>query len=174
MSKMEKATLLINLKKPGTGTTARAQNPTTSSKSDVAKPSVKATSKVAAKSATTKSQVASKTIVKKAVPASVKPLVETAASAPVKPTIKVAERPKVEKQVKIKKPKLVRDSFTIPKIEYLVLDELKQRAGKLASPSKKSELIRAGIKALAAMSDVALMAALAAVPVIKTGRPTKV
>ena len=73
---------------------------------------------------------------------------------------------------KVKKPKLVRDSFTIPKPEYAVLDELKQRAAKLAVPAKKSELLRAGIKALAAMPDGAFLIALRAVPAIKTGRPS--
>ncbi len=81
--------------------------------------------------------------------------------------------PSAEKTVKMKKPKLVRDSFTIPKAEYGVLDDLKQRAGKLGSVAKKSELIRAGVKALAAMSDLAFLAALKAVPAIKTGRPAK-
>ena len=75
---------------------------------------------------------------------------------------------KLEKQ---KKPKLVRDSFTIPKVEYLVLDELKLRAAQLTRPAKKSELLRAGIKALAALSDAAFLAALEQVPAIKTGRP---
>lgn len=78
-----------------------------------------------------------------------------------------------EKPAKAKKPKLVRDSFTIPKTEYVVLDELKQRAAKLTQPVKKSELLRAGIKALAAMQDAAFLTALANVPAIKTGRPTK-
>ena len=77
------------------------------------------------------------------------------------------------KPVKVKKPKLVRDSFTIPKDEYTALAELKQRCAKLAQPAKKSELLRAGIKALAALSDKALLAALKAVPSIKTGRPKK-
>ena len=70
-----------------------------------------------------------------------------------------------------KKPKLVRDSFTIPKPEYLVIDALKERATKLGQAAKKSEVLRAGIKALAAMDDTAFAAALAAVPTIKTGRP---
>ena len=95
------------------------------------------------------------------------------AKPPAKPRAKALHKPKAEKPVKLKKPKLVRDSFTIPKPEYTVLDELKQRAGKLASPVKKSELIRAGVKALAAMSDMAFVAALKAVPAIKTGRPAK-
>jgi len=76
-----------------------------------------------------------------------------------------------EKTAKAKKPKLVRDSFTIPRAEYVVLDELKQRAAGLTQPVKKSELLRAGIKALAAMQDAAFLTALASVPAIKTGRP---
>ena len=74
---------------------------------------------------------------------------------------------------KAKKPKLVRDSFTIPKLEYLSLEELKKRGGHLGHSIKKSELIRAGIKALAEMSDTNFLKALNAVPTIKTGRPAK-
>ena len=81
--------------------------------------------------------------------------------------------PSPVKAEKPKKPKLVRDSFTIPKLEYAVLDELKLRAAKSGKPAKKSEVLRAGIKALAAMSDAAFAAALSAVPLVKTGRPTK-
>ncbi len=75
------------------------------------------------------------------------------------------------KPVKLKKPKLIRDSFTIPKDEYAVIESLKARAVKFAHPMKKSELLRAGIKALAAMSDIQFKAALNNVPIIKTGRP---
>lgn len=82
-------------------------------------------------------------------------------------------KPNPAKTAKAKKPKLVRDSFTIPKSEYAVMDELKQRGNRLGQAVKKSELLRAGIKALAAMSDQALLAALKAVPAIKTGRPAK-
>ena len=71
------------------------------------------------------------------------------------------------------KAKLVRDSFTMPKSEYVVIDALKQRLATLAHPAKKSELLRAGIKVLHALSDKALLAALMAVPTIKTGRPHK-
>ena len=86
---------------------------------------------------------------------------------------KPVAKPKLVKADKIKKPKLVRDSFTIPKAEYGVLADLKQRAAKLTSPAKKSELLRAGIKALAAMSDAVFVATLKGVPTIKTGRPAK-
>jgi hypothetical protein len=77
------------------------------------------------------------------------------------------------KATKPKKAKMVRDSFTMPKVEYTVLDELKQRALALSHPAKKGELIRAGIKALAKMSDAKFLTAMSAVPAIKTGRPAK-
>ena len=69
------------------------------------------------------------------------------------------------------KNKLVRDSFTIPKSEYAVLAGLKLRAANLKRPAKKSELLRAGVGALNAMSDKAFLLALNAVPSLKTGRP---
>jgi hypothetical protein len=69
------------------------------------------------------------------------------------------------------KAKLVRDSFTIPKSEYSVLEGLKVRAANLTRPVKKSELLRAGIAVLSAMSDKAFLAALDGVPSLKTGRP---
>ncbi len=81
--------------------------------------------------------------------------------------------PKPEKLLKEKKPKLVRDSFTMPKLEYLLLDQLKQRSGLMGVAVKKSELLRAGIKALAEMPDASLLSAIKAVPTIKTGRPLK-
>jgi hypothetical protein len=65
----------------------------------------------------------------------------------------------------------LRDIFTIPKDEYTLLKDLKQRAGKLSMHIKKIELLRAGIKALAAMSDPAILSTLNLVPTIKTGRP---
>ena len=89
-----------------------------------------------------------------------------------RPVARPAPAPQPEKTAKAKKPKLVRDSFTIPKAEYVVLDDLKQRAVRLAHPIKKSELLRAGIKALAALPDAAFLTALGNVPAIKTGRPT--
>ena len=69
------------------------------------------------------------------------------------------------------KAKLVRDSFTIPKAEYTVLEGLKNRATHLRHPTKKSEVIRAGIAALHVMTDTAFLAALGAVASLKTGRP---
>ena len=138
-----------------------------------------------AKSAATKTQPAAKAKPVKTASAPAPLPVSASAAKPVqaaKPTKPPAPKPaaskkapvaraKLEKPAKPKKPKLVRDSFTIPKLEYVVLEALKQRAIGLAQPAKKSELLRAGIKALAAMSDTDLRTALQAVPAIKTGRP---
>jgi hypothetical protein len=77
----------------------------------------------------------------------------------------------VAKPPKPNKPKLVRDSFTMPKDEYQVLDVLKRRALGLERSVRKSELLRAGVQALEAMSDRAFLKAIAAVPTLKTGRP---
>jgi hypothetical protein len=101
-------------------------------------------------------------------PAAAKKVVLTAPQA-VKPVVKQVAAPKAPKL----KPKLVRDSFTMPKTEYAVIDVLKQRAAKLARPVKKSELLRAGIKLLSALDDKALLLAVNDVPTIKTGRPGK-
>jgi len=73
-------------------------------------------------------------------------------------------------EVKLKH-KLVRDSFTIPKTEYVDLESLKLRAADLKRPTKKSELIRAGIAVLKKMGDKEFLAAVSGVPSLKTGRP---
>jgi len=69
--------------------------------------------------------------------------------------------------------KMERDSFTMPKDEYAQLGLLKARLAELGRPTKKSELLRAGLLLLSGMTDARLTAALATVPVIKTGRPKK-
>jgi hypothetical protein len=107
-------------------------------------------------------------------PAAKKTLAKTARKAPAQTQNQVASvTSDASEDNKTKKPKLVRDGFTMPKNEYAVLDVLKLRAAKLGRPVKKSELLRAGVKALEAMSDTALTQALDNVPAIKTGRPKK-
>ena len=100
-----------------------------------------------------------------------------AADKPAKASKTVAKAaPKAEKEAKEpkpKKPKLVRDSFTFPKDEYAAIESLKLRGAKLNQPAKKSELLRAGLKLLVSLTDQQLLAALQAVPAIKTGRPSK-
>ncbi|MFP5324144.1 MAG: hypothetical protein ACLGH2_05695 [Gammaproteobacteria bacterium] len=72
---------------------------------------------------------------------------------------------------KARKPKLVRDSFTIPKSEYAAIDALKTRAIAQGTSVKKSELLRAGLMLLVKADEAAFKAAIAAVPSLKTGRP---
>lgn len=131
-----------------------------------------ATSKVqvnkpgAAKPSTTKPSTAK--------PSAAKP-VAVAKAAVSKPAPKKTEKEKIAKPAKEKAPKLKmeRDSFTMPKTEYAQFYVLKDRLTKLGQPAKKSELLRAGIMQLSAMTDAALKAALGKVPAIKTGRPKK-
>lgn len=153
-------------------TTAQKELVQAAVKAPIVKASV--AKKPAAKSPAAKKPAAKKPVAKKAGTAvTTKAVTKTAAKkAPVKSAVtKTAQAVKTVKLAKVKKPKLVRDSFTIPKDEYVVIDALKTRAGKLGQAVKKSELLRAGVKALAAMSDIQFKAALSNVPTIKTGRP---
>jgi hypothetical protein len=89
---------------------------------------------------------------------------------------KAAKPAKVPKAATLAKPgrvKLVRDSFTLPKSDIELLAALKQRVLKQGREAKKSELVRAGIHALAALDDAAFGTAVAAVPRLKTGRPQR-
>jgi hypothetical protein len=90
---------------------------------------------------------------------------DKAASPAPKPDVAAPARTTKTKQ------KLVRDSFTIPKDEHALLEGLKRRAADLRRPTKKSELLRAGVAALRALDDRAFLAALDGIPSLKTGRP---
>ncbi len=142
-----------------TGKPAAAAAPATSGAKALSKRVTKTAVKAVAK--TKKAAAPAKSVAKPAT----KPVAQVA----VKPAKKAAPA----KPPKLKKPKMVRDSFTFPKDEYTILDGLKMRAAKLGNPVKKTELLRAGIKAIAAMQDTAFVAALKVVPSLKTGRPAK-
>ena len=131
-----------------------------------------ATKPAAAKSIATKS-VAAKTVTAKPVvakPTATKPTVMKPAAT--KPAV-AAGKAKAIKPAKAPKLKMERDSFTMPKVEYAQFSVLKERLAKLGQPAKKSELLRAGIMQLTAMTDAALKAVMSKVPTIKTGRPKK-
>jgi len=74
---------------------------------------------------------------------------------------------------KPKKNKLVRDSFTMPKSEYGMIAAVKKRCIAQGLAVKKSEVLRAAIFSLASQSDDYIKAAIGALTVIKTGRPSK-
>jgi hypothetical protein len=97
---------------------------------------------------------------------------------PVKPASRVAKEaveiePKEAKPGKAKKAKLVRDSFTMPELEYAAIASLKKRCLNLGVAAKKSEILRAAISTLAKLSDADVAAAIQGLEVIKTGRPAK-
>ncbi len=69
--------------------------------------------------------------------------------------------------------KLVRDGFTMPEADYALLKTLKQRLLGQGREAKKSELLRAGLQALALLDAPALAAALDRLEPVKTGRPRK-
>jgi uncharacterized protein YjhX (UPF0386 family) len=76
------------------------------------------------------------------------------------------------KQTKRRKT-LVRDSFTMPKTDFDLIDLLKRRALQGGRAAKKSELLRAGLHVLTALDDNQLLAALERLEPIKIGRPPK-
>jgi len=95
----------------------------------------------------------------------------------VKPPVKVASNVAakvakvVDKAPKLPKAKLVRDSFTMPAAEFALIAQLKARAMGFQRDTRKSELLRAGLQALASLSDAQLKQALVALPPLKAGRP---
>ncbi|MDD3018137.1 MAG: hypothetical protein PHE74_07100 [Comamonas sp.] len=60
----------------------------------------------------------------------------------------------------------------MPREEYAEIEALKQRLLTLSKAVKKSELLRAGVLALARADDASLLAYIDAVPNLKTGRPS--
>ena len=120
-----------------------------------------------------KTPARARTVAAPARKAAAKPAAKTVAEPVTKTTPVPQQEAGTDKADKSKKLKLVRDSFTIPKAEYAVLEAMKLRAAKLGRPTKKSEVLRAGVQALAAMGDAAFLACVGSVPAVKTGRPAK-
>ena len=113
---------------------------------------------------TNKSLAASKPVVRKAPVA--KPVL-SAKTISAKVAV-IEKKPKKEKKAKV-----VRDSFTMPESDYAKIGELKKVCLTSGMQVKKSELLRAGLHALAKLSAVQLKQAVSALEKIKTGRPKK-
>ena len=71
----------------------------------------------------------------------------------------------------VKKDKLIRDSFTLPREDFELIAALKDRALDFKRPTKKSELLRAGLQVLATLDQAKLRTALEALRPLKAGRP---
>lgn len=79
----------------------------------------------------------------------------------------------VDTREKARKPKLVRDSFTMPEQEYAALGQVKKACLKAGFEIKKSELLRIGVALINQIDLVTLKTVLLALPQLKTGRPKK-
>jgi hypothetical protein len=130
-----------------------------------AKPVAKAPAKKARKTSPEAKSAPAKAPTKAPRKAAVKPT-------PAKPAVPKPQAVKT-KPVKEKKVKVVRDSFTIPKTEFTQIADMKKRAMTLGVEIKKSELIRAGLQIISGLPDTSFKKALAAIPTVKTGRPSK-
>ncbi|MFZ5524838.1 MAG: hypothetical protein ACOY9D_12260 [Pseudomonadota bacterium] len=84
-----------------------------------------------------------------------------------------AAKKAAKKAKKESRKKVVRDSFTMPQSEYLKIAEIKAICLKARMHVKKSEVLRAGLKALAKLNAAQLKRALSELEKIKTGRPKK-
>ncbi len=72
---------------------------------------------------------------------------------------------------KVKRDNVVRDSFTMPKSDYKLIDTLKTKCLGLGMAVKKSEMLRAGLAVLAALPSDDLVQAVGGLARVKTGRP---
>jgi len=131
--------------------------PTAAKKSAPAK-----SAKPAAKSKATATKTAQKRPAAKAAPVKAAPL---KAAPPAKAPKAAVEKPK--------KPKLVRDSFTMPEAEYAVFAQLKKACVAAGFEIKKSELLRIGVALISKLDAKKLQAAQKALAPLKAGRPKK-
>ena len=128
-------------------------------------------------------KAAVKPVAKPAAKVAVKPVAEKVAA---KPAVKVVKKPVVAvKPVaakpaaiilpanKAKKPKLVRDSFTMPETEYEVLSQVKKACISAGVEVKKSQLLRIGLVLLKKTDVNALKTLIAGLEPLKAGRPKK-
>ncbi len=88
-------------------------------------------------------------------------------------TLKAPKAPKLPKKPAKPREQLVRDGFTMPVADFALIADLKLRAMAAQRAVKKSELLRAGLRALSAMEDGALLALLGRLEPVKIGRPKK-
>lgn len=134
--------------------------------------------KIAAKKPVAVKRAASKPVAKApAVKTTKKPAAQPAeektVSAPAKKEKASAKPASSPAKEKAKKPKLVRDSFTMPETEYQVLTDVKKACIKAGFEVKKSELLRVGVALIKRTSTAQLQEILNSLPSLKAGRPKK-
>lgn len=102
-----------------------------------------------------------------AAPSQAEKKTKTVKPAPAPKPARASKTPET-KQSKVKtadkKPKLVHDSYSLPKDEDAALSALKRRVAVLGFKVKKNSLLRAGLLALGKLGDTALLDTLRALP----------
>ena len=143
--------------------------------SKVAGKSTSPRAKTAPKTATNKllAQSGAQAQAKAAPPANPKQAAKPSAKAIAKPVSKPSTPQVVKVSAKAEKvkAKLIRDSFTMPREDWDLIQTLKERALGFKRPTKKSELLRAGLQVLVGLSDAKLQLALERLTPLKAGRP---
>ena len=89
-------------------------------------------------------------------------------------TRRAAEQPAKTLRPTPEHDRVMRDSFTIPNVEYDRIGQVRERCLRAGVSATKSEILRAGLAALAGMTDDELIANVEALPKVKTGRPVNV
>jgi len=175
----------MNTTTPVDAVSEEAATPVTASKPEASvKPAKPAKAATAAKATVKPSKAAEKAApVKAAKPAkppkapkpakASKPAKSAPAPAPAATAPKAPASSDAAKSAKARN-KLVRDSFTMPQVDFALIDALKQRALNFRHSAKKGELLRAGLQVLAALPDAELKSALERITSLKPGRPKKV
>jgi hypothetical protein len=128
------------------------------------------------KKVTTRKVVSAKPLVaKKSAVKIAKPVVKSAkVSALAVPAKKTTPIAPVTTKLAVKhaaKVKLVRDSFTLPEADHALLKACKKLALTSGRETKKSEVVRAAIRAFSALSAAQQLASYQALPQIAVGRP---
>lgn len=123
--------------------------------------------------ATVKTEVIAKDAATKQTPATAKKAVRHVAKPATKKPVKATPQPATKKPKKSPKLKMVRDSFTMPQNEYEEISRIKDAFRKAGLPVKKSEVLRAGLKALGVLNMAQMKRLLAGVGKVKSSRPNK-
>ena len=125
------------------------------------------------KKAATRTPAAKKGVVSKALPVNGN---QSASSKGAATTVRKAvgkSASPASKLSKPKKPKQVRDSFTMPEAEYALIAQVKKACVAAGFEIKKSELLRIGVALISQLDTKKIKAAQAALVPLKAGRPKK-
>lgn len=101
---------------------------------------------------TDKTKASAKEVATKITSLTAKKAVKTVAKPAAKKPVKANPKSAAKKPKKVPKMKVVRDSFTMPENEYKEIAIIKDAFRKAGLPVKKSEVLRAGLKALGVLN----------------------